>query len=138
MDFSFSIDCALDLDRSDPLAHFREKFEIPKFNGKNCYYFTGNSLGLPPKSVASFVMEELDDWKELGVKGHVKEKNPWMYYHKLTKSALANIVGANTDEVVSMNSLTVNLQLMLVSFYQPEDKRTKILTETFLAIRLER
>ena len=130
MDFSFSIDCALELDRSDPLAHLREKFEIPKFNGKDCYYFTGNSLGLQPKSVASFVREELDAWKELGVKGHSKEQNPWLYYHKFTKNALASIVGAKTEEVVSMNSLTVNLHLMLVSFYRPDEKRTKILIET--------
>lgn len=130
MDFAFSIDCALELDRSDPLKHFREKFEIPKFNGKACYYFTGNSLGLQPKSVASLVREELEAWKELGVNGHSKTKNPWVYYHKFTKNALASIVGAKTEEVVSMNSLTVNLHLMLVSFYQPDEKRTKILTET--------
>jgi len=130
MDFSFSIDCALELDRSDPLVHFREKFEIPKFNEKDCHYFTGNSLGLQPKSVASFVNEELEAWKDLGVKGHSKGKNPWLYYHKFTKNALASIVGAKTEEVVSMNSLTVNLHLMLVSFYQPTNKRTKILIET--------
>jgi len=130
MDFSFSIDCALELDRSDPLAHFREKFEIPKFNGKDCHYFAGNSLGLQPKSVVSLVREELEAWKELGINGHFKEKNPWLYYHKFTKNALAGILGAKTEEVVSMNSLTVNLHLMLVSFYQPVDKRTKILIET--------
>jgi len=130
MDFSFSIDCALELDRSDPLKHFREKFEIPKFNEKDCHYFTGNSLGLQPKSVASLVREELEAWKDLGVNGHSNAKNPWVYYHKFPKNALASIIGAKTEEVVSMNSLTVNLHLMLVSFYQPDEKRTKILTET--------
>ncbi len=130
MDFSFSIECALELDKSDPLAHFRQKFEIPKFNGNDCCYFAGNSLGLQPKSVAFLINQELEAWKELAVEGHVKGKHPWMYYHKFTKNALSKIVGAKPNEVVSMNSLSVNLHLMLVSFYQPKARRIKILTET--------
>ncbi len=127
--FQNSIQFAKQLDRKDPLKKFRNRFLIPKVNGKPCIYFTGNSLGLQPKSAAKFIKEELKDWAELGVEGHVYGKRPWLYYHKFTKKALAEIVGAKPNEVVAMNQLTVNLHLMMVSFYRPTKTRFKILTE---------
>ncbi|HPM30501.1 MAG TPA: kynureninase [Chryseolinea sp.] len=129
MIFENSIAFAQHLDRKDSLKKFRSKFLIPKVNGKLSLYFTGNSLGLQPKSTAKFIMEELRDWAELGVEGHVHGKRPWLYYHKFTKKALAGIVGAKPGEVVAMNQLTINLHLMMVSFYRPTKTSFKILTE---------
>ncbi len=102
---------------------------IPKSNGKTVIYLTGNSLGLQPKITKNYVSEELDDWGTLGVKGHLQARRPWVYYHKLTKKALAELVGGKTSEVVAMNQLTVNLHLLMVSFYRPTKARYKILTE---------
>lgn len=115
------------LDEADELKNFREKFLIPEKDGRRQVYFCGNSLGLQPKSVRSFVEETLEDWKKHAVEGHFEGKTPWMYYHKLLSKSLAKLVGAKTDEVVTMNSLTVNLHLMMVSFYRPVGKRCKIL-----------
>ncbi|HZY78667.1 MAG TPA: kynureninase [Cyclobacteriaceae bacterium] len=113
------------LDKADPLKSFRSEFSLPR----NQIYFTGNSLGLQPKKVKAFVTEEINDWAKLGVEGHFHAKRPWLYYHKFTKKALAKIVGANPDEVVAMNQLTVNLHLMLISFYKPTGGRFKIIAE---------
>jgi kynureninase len=118
------------MDRQDPLRSFRAKFHIPTVGGKTALYFTGNSLGLQPKTTKRFLLEELEDWAALGVEGHVHARRPWMYYHKLTKKALASVVGAKPSEVVAMNQLTVNLHLMLISFYVPTPQRYKILTES--------
>lgn len=117
------------MDRSDPLKKFRNRFHIPLVKGKPAIYFTGNSLGLQPKTTKKFVTAELEDWARLGVEGHVHARHPWVEYHKLTKNTLARITGAKPVEVVAMNQLTVNLHLLLVSFYTPAAGRFKILTE---------
>ena len=129
MKFENTLSYARKLDQADPLKSFRQKFHLPKVNGKTALYFTGNSLGLQPKSAKSFINQELDDWATLGVEGHFHAKRPWLYYHKLSKKALASLVGAKPIEVVAMNQLTVNLHLMMTSFYQPTTGRYKILTE---------
>jgi len=129
MKFENSIRFAKKLDSQDPLHAFRTKFHLPKLKGKTAIYLTGNSLGLQPKSTRKIVDEELSDWAKLGVEGHFHSKRPWLHYHKFSKSSLAKIVGAKPVEVVAMNQLTVNLHLMMVSFYQPTKIRFKILTE---------
>ena len=129
MKFESSIQFAKKLDSQDPLRSFRNKFHLPKINGKTSIYFTGNSLGLLPKSTKKFVDEELNDWAKLGVEGHFHSKRPWLHYHKFSKKALSKIVGAKPSEVVAMNQLTVNLHLFMVSFYRPTKTRFKILTE---------
>lgn len=131
MQFENSLEFARSLDHSDKLKSYREEFHIPQHNGKNCIYLVGNSLGLQPKKTQQFLNEELEDWKRLGVEGHfdASAKRPWFHYHKFLKEGLANIVGAKPVEVVSMNSLTTNLHLMMVSFYRPTSKRYKIITE---------
>src|SRR5689334_18450719 len=125
MKFQNNLSFARSLDRTDTLKSFRSKFHIPKVKGKTAIYFTGNSLGLQPKSTKTFVTEELDDWAELGVEGHVHSRRPWLYYHKFSKKTLAALTGAKPSEVVAMNHLTVNLHLMLVTFYQPTKTRFK-------------
>lgn len=128
-DFQNSLAYAQSLDRIDPLKSFRNQFHLPKIKGKEILYFTGNSLGLQPKSTKKFISEELDDWARLGVEGHFDAKRPWLHYHKFSKKALAAIVGAKPAEVVAMNQLTINLHLMMASFYRPTEKRFKIITE---------
>ena len=117
------------LDHTDSLKSYRSKFFIPKMKGKPVIYFSGNSLGLQPKQTSSFIQRELKDWAGLGVEGHEHAHRPWLYYHKFSKKILAEIVGARPKEVVAMNQLTVNLHLMMVSFYRPSTGRYKILTE---------
>ena len=118
------------MDARDPLAGFRDRFCIPKTrSGEECVYLCGHSLGLQPKSAASFVEQELRDWAELGVEGHFHAKNPWMPYHRLLTQQTAELVGAEPAEVVVMNSLTVNLHLMMASFYRPSRRRHKIVIE---------
>lgn len=117
------------MDRQDPLSSFRKKFIFPKHNGKPAVYLVGNSLGLQPKSTKKFVGEELEDWGRLAVEAHFKGRRPWMYYHKFSKKALAQIVGAQPVEVVAMNQLTVNLHLLMASFYRPTAQRFKIIME---------
>ncbi len=129
MKFETSLQFAKQLDRRDPLRSFRSRFHLPKIKGKTAIYFTGNSLGLLPKITKKFVEEELNDWAKLGVEGHFHAKRPWLHYHKFSKKALSRIVGAKTTEVVAMNQLTVNLHLMMISFYRPTKTRFKILTE---------
>jgi kynureninase len=118
------------MDSRDPLAHFRERFFIPKTEtGDDCIYLCGHSLGLQPKTVRSYLDQELRDWAGLGVEGHFHARNPWMPYHRLLTLQMAELVGAQAEEVVVMNSLTVNLHLTMASFYRPTNKRHKILVE---------
>lgn len=129
MTFENSLAFAKKLDRQDSLKRFRSMFNIPKVKGKTAIYFTGNSLGLQPKTTKKFVNEELEDWATLGVEGHIHSRRPWLYYHRFTKKGLAALTGSKPSEVVAMNHLTVNLHLMLVSFYRPTKTRFKIITE---------
>ncbi|PID69779.1 MAG: kynureninase [Flavobacteriales bacterium] len=122
---------AFNLDARDPLSKYKNKFYIPKNSkGEEIIYFCGNSLGLQPKTVAAAIDQELIDWANLGVEGHTQAKNPWLPYHELLTEKMAEIVGAKPIEVVIMNTLTANLHLMMVSFYQPTKKRHKILIES--------
>jgi kynureninase len=121
---------AVEMDARDPLAHFRKRFHFPKApDGRDCVYLVGHSLGLQPKSVREYVDQELHDWAELGVEAHFRGKHPWMPYHRLLREQTARLVGAKPEEVVVMNTLTVNLHLMMVSFYRPIAERNKILIE---------
>lgn len=118
------------MDAADPLSGFRERFFVPKTrSGADSIYFTGNSLGLQPRTVSDYVARELDDWKNLGVEGHLKAKSPWLPYHELLAGRMAEIVGAEPAETVVMNSLTVNLHLLMVSFFRPDATRRKIVIE---------
>jgi kynureninase len=118
------------MDKKDPLKHFREKFYIPKqTNGEDVFYFTGNSLGLQPKTTRAYIEQELKDWETFGVEGHFHAKNPWMPYHEFLTKQMAKVVGAKPIETVVMNSLTVNLHLLMVSFYRPTADRYKIIIE---------
>lgn len=129
MDFSNSLDWAKGVDKEDALHRFRDAFLIPEINGKPAIYFLGNSLGLQPKRTAGYIADVLQQWQQYGVKGFFQGEQPWLAYHDTLTKPLAVIVGALPHEVVVMNQLTVNLHLMLVSFYQPAGKRTKILCE---------
>ena len=120
---------AREADRDDPLREFRKQYLFPSLNRKPALYFTGNSLGLQPRSVAKSVQQELKDWARLGVEGHVHAKRPWLYYHHFSRRSLARLTGARPSEVVAMNQLTVNLHLLMVSFYRPTKSRFKILIE---------
>ena len=129
--FEPHLEFALNLDRNDPLAKYRTAFHIPKDEqGKDWLYFTGNSLGLQPKSTKSAIEQELNDWANLGVEGHFEAKNPWMPYHEFLTESMAKIMGAKPIEIVVMNTLTTNLHLLMVSFYNPTKKRHKILIES--------
>jgi len=129
--FENSLAFAQGLDAKDPLKSFRDKFYFPTFHEKTVRYFTGNSLGLQPKSTKEYILEELDAWAEYGVEGHFLAKRPWFAYHENLTQKAANVVGALPIEVVVTHSLTTNLHLLMVSFYRPEisGKRTKILCE---------
>jgi len=124
-----NLDYAQAKDQTDFLFHYRERFHFPQHEGKDVVYFCGNSLGLQPKSVAFLMTQELKDWADYGVEGHFKAKNPWFGYHHLFTKSLANLVGAKDDEVVAANALTVNLHLLMMSFYRPTKKRYKIIME---------
>src|SRR5436190_1667374 len=132
MSFTFSADedFALRLDREDPLRAFRDKFHLPLGkNGKPLIYFAGNSLGLMPKSARQIVEEELDNWARLGVDAHHATGTPWYSYHEALREPTARLVGSKPLEVICMNSLTVNLHLMMATFYRPTNSRFKILME---------
>ncbi|WP_030173894.1 kynureninase [Spirillospora albida] len=123
---------ALRLDETDPLPSRRGEFLIPPAPGgahPEAAYFAGNSLGLQPRSAADYLREELDDWARLAVEGHTRARRPWVGYHELLREPAARLVGALPHEVVAMNSLTVNLHLMMASFYRPSGTRTRILIE---------
>jgi kynureninase len=129
--FSNNAEVAKKLDEEDSLKSFRELFEIPKIEGteNTQLYFAGHSLGLMPKTAKTFINEELDEWARLGVEGHFKARHPWLPYHENLTNQMAKVVGGKASEVVVMNTLTVNLHLMMVSFYRPTKKRFKILIE---------
>jgi kynureninase len=129
MTMIFSEQHASELDARDALAGFRQEFHIPRINGREQLYFCGNSLGLQPKTTQTAIQQELDDWALLGVEGHFHAKHPWMPYHSELRDLLAESVGAKPIEVVAMNSLTVNLHLLMVSFYRPSAERPAILIE---------
>ena len=129
MQFENTLSFAQQSDATDPLKNFRNKFIIPEVNGKQQIYFLGNSLGLQPKSANDYIQRIMQDWANLGVEGFFHAPEPWMNYHDNFIHPLAKIVGALPHEVVVMNQLTVNLHLMLVSFYRPTSKRYKIICE---------
>ncbi|HLP19578.1 MAG TPA: kynureninase [Chitinophagales bacterium] len=130
MTFENTLEFARSLDEQDTLKDFRQQFYIPQVDGKDAIYLCGNSLGLQPKTVEDHLKVELEDWRNLGVEGHLHGKNPWLYYHHFFSESIGRLVGADKSEVVVMNQLTVNLNLMLISFYRPEGKRNKILVES--------
>jgi kynureninase len=127
--FQSGEDFARAMDESDALKEYRQRFLLPQHAGADCVYLGGHSLGLQPKTVSAYIQQELKDWAQLGVEGHFHATNPWMPYHKLLTEQTATLVGAKAGEVVVMNTLTVNLHLMMVSFYRPTRERHKILIE---------
>lgn len=132
MDFSFSPEEAFarQLDAKDPIGHFRGRFHIPSdVDGKPLIYLVGNSLGLMPKTTRAVVEQELDDWENLAVDAHLDGATPWYSSHETVRAGAARLVGAKPNEVVCMNSLTVNLHLMMATFYRPTKSRCKILME---------
>ncbi|MEM9001521.1 MAG: kynureninase [Bacteroidota bacterium] len=129
MQFQNTLQFAQQLDATDALKHYRNAFHYPKMNGKDVIYFTGNSLGLQPKRTQKYVDGIMEDWRELAVEGHFYAQKPWWDYHERLAEPLAKVVGAQKDEVSVMNTLTVNLHFLMVSFYRPTQKRFKILCE---------
>ena len=128
-DFRPTLEFAEAMDRADPFARFRERFECPQHEGRRAAYFTGNSLGLMPRRVRELLSQELDEWSTRGVEAHVEAARPWVSYHEQFRETGARLVGARPGEVVMMNSLTVNLHLMMVSFYRPAGERTLLMVE---------
>src|SRR6476646_2429548 len=130
MTFSPAEDFALQLDSEDPLRRFRDQFHVPRRRENvPLIYFCGNSLGLMPKTARRLVDDELEDWAKLGVDAHLSGRTPWYSYHETLREPAARLVGAQPNEVVCMNSLTVNLHLMMATFYRPTKTRFKILME---------
>ena len=126
----FSLEYAQNFDKNDELRAYRDRFHFPlDSNGDKKLYFTGNSLGLQPKSTRDYINQELDDWAKYGVDAHFEAKNPWMPYHEIVTEKLARVVGAKPEEVVAMNSLTANLHFLMVSFYRPVGQKKKIVIE---------
>ena len=120
---------ALEMDSKDELRNFRDQYHIPKKEGKDAIYFCGNSLGLQPKEAAGLVENEMNRWRDLGVEGHFKGEWPWTQYHKAVVHAAMDIVGAKEEEIIHMNTLTVNLHLLMASFYKPTKDRYLIIME---------
>ena len=120
---------AREKDDADLLSSYRNRFLFPKHKGKDVVYFCGNSLGLQPKGAREYYEQELNDWAAFGVEGHFEAKRPWFSYHKFFTESLTKIVGAKENEVVAMNTLTVNLHLLMLSFYKPTKQRYKIIME---------
>lgn len=129
MAFEATLDHARELDQMDILFPHRERFLFPQHDGEDVVYLCGNSLGLQPKLVAHLMQQELDDWAKHGVEGHFRARNPWFSYHHLFTERLAKVVGAEKNEVVAANTLTVNLHLLMLSFYRPKGNRYKIIME---------
>src|SRR6478735_5716634 len=129
MTFQNTREFAQTLDAQDQLKKYRDEFIFPKVNDKQVIYFVGNSLGLQPKRTQSYVDEVMNDWANLAVEGHFYAEKPWWDYHERFANPLSKIVGAKPNEITVMNTLTVNLHLMMVSFYRPTAKRHKILCE---------
>lgn len=126
MIFENTREFAQSLDAQDVLSSYREEFVFPKVNGKQVIYFTGNSLGLQPKRAKSYVDEVMNDWANLAVEGHFFADKPWWDYHERFAGPLSELVGAKPTEVTVMNTLTVNLHLLMVSFYRPSAKNIKL------------
>ncbi len=129
MVFQNSREFAQQLDAQDELKHYRNEFIFPQHHGKNVIYFTGNSLGLQPKRTQKYVNDVMNDWANLAVEGHFFAEKPWWDYHERFAEPLSKIVGALPSEVTVMNTLTINLHLLMVSFYRPTEKRFKIICE---------
>src|SRR5213592_3430439 len=130
MTFSADENFANQLDAEDPLHQVRDKFHLPLArDGKPLIYLAGNSLGLMPKAARQIVGQELDDWAKLGVDAHLEAKTPWYSYHETLREPTARLIGAKPVELICMNSLTVNLHLMMATFYRPTKSRFKILME---------
>ena len=130
-DFEATREFARSLDEQDPLALFRAEFDMPEDrDGRSNVYVCGNSLGLRPKIAVDYVNEVMADWARLGVAGHMHARRPWMAYHRQATAGFAELTGADEQEVVAMNTLTVNLHVMMASFYRPDDKRYKIVVES--------
>lgn len=129
MNFENTLEFAQMMDVQDPLKDFRNRFIFPASKTEHPVYFTGNSLGLQPKTAKAYLIQELEDWANLGVEGHFHAKRPWYSYHELLTEKVANLVGAKPIEVCTSHSLTTNLHLLMASFYRPQGKRTKILCE---------
>lgn len=129
MQFENTLQFARELDLQDELKHYRNEFIFPQHNGENVIYFTGNSLGLQPKRTKKYVEDVMNDWANLAVEGHFYAEKPWWDYQERFAEPLSQIVGAKTTEVTVMNTLTVNLHLLMVSFYRPTAKRYKIICE---------
>jgi len=129
MIYQNNLEFALQLDERDPLKDFRSQFLIPQHNGKDAIYFCGNSLGLQPATARKLVNEQFETWENLAIEGFFQGEKPWLSYHKGLTKTLASILGAKNEEVTVMNSLTVNLHLMMVTFYKPNKSRFKILIE---------
>lgn len=129
MNYQNDLAFARQQDEQDPLKDFRSRFLIPKHNGEDAVYLCGNSLGLQPVSAQQYLVDQLDTWKNLAVEGWFQGDDPWLDYHKSITGSIARIVGAQENEVTVMNSLTVNLHLLMVSFYKPDNKRFKIIME---------
>ena len=129
MSFEATLEYARKQDKKDPLKNFRKEFYFPKANGEKLIYFCGNSLGLQPKGVEKAIKQELKDWKNLAVGGYLHAKNPWLYYQHYFRKPLSKIMGCKKEEVTVMNALTVNLHLLLLSFYRPSGQRYKIMME---------
>lgn len=129
MNYQYTEAFAREMDARDPLSHFRSRFHFPNVNGKEAIYFCGNSLGLQPRSVRDHLERELNNWADLAVDGHFHGEDAWFHARKKSKPALAEILGAHEHEVVAMNNLSVNLHLLMVSFYRPTGSRYKIIVE---------
>ncbi len=129
MQYQNTLEFAKELDEKDPIKDFRDKFYIPIINGKQSIYFVGNSLGLQPKTTQDYIYNELENWANYGVEAHFHAKIPWVDYHDIFVEPLSKIVGCLPQEVVVMNHLTVNLHLLLSTFYRPTKKRYKIICE---------
>ena len=127
--FQNTLEFAQQLDAEDPLASYRNEFYFPQVNGSDVIYFTGNSLGLQPKRTQRFVDDVMQDWKNMAVEGHFYAEKPWWDYHERLTEGLSKVVGGKPEEISVMNTLTVNLHLLMVSFYRPTEKRFKILCE---------
>jgi len=131
MNYQNNLQYAKELDKKDSLKSYRSQFYIPTNDkGEELIYFCGNSLGLQPKQTKNYIQEVLDDWAKFGVEGHTDAKHPWLPYHEFLTNTMAEIVGAKPIEVVVMNTLTTNLHLLMVSFYQPTNSKYKIVVES--------
>lgn len=127
--YEASLNCAQQMDAADPLAPFKEQFHFPKKGDNDVIYFCGNSLGLQPKNVAAAIETELASWRELAIGGYFGGTNPWLNYQEYTRATLGNMMGAKEHEITVMNALTVNLHLLMLSFYKPTPTRLKIIME---------